>query len=275
MLDQTKKTTVVKDDSQLLTKDFRISAIENPTNPIIVNFKKIATSKNRLSHDCLMQYIENDHDQITIENLPAGTWQEINQITIGLVHSKTGKPVFPKTAGVYVTRVNKILSNSNPNSNTTAKTSRMFSNFTLLQHTENSLKIVHNETKLFTLVYNTGKVETENFNLFAPAITDLLNPLPDRVFSRFYAGVEIDGKIELCQPPTLVIEFDDVRVALANDKPESIDAAKGALMVRLLAAGVNFTGSDIAELTPTIDGTDTWVDEKIKNNWYKSVKKSE
>lgn len=275
-MSEIKNTTTVSDSGQQLIKDFGLSTIENPVKQITVDFAKLANSKNRLAHDALSIYIENDHDQITITGIPDGSWNSVNSISVGLVNSKTGKPVALKTAGVYVTKINKILDGVNPHDRVNFKASRMFADFILLQNTPDSVRVVHTKSDKSAIVCNNGSVTCDDFNLFNAAITDLLNPLPDRVFNRFYAGIESDnGKIELCQFPTLVIEFADIRVALANDKPESIDAAKGALMVKLLAAGVNFTGSDIAELTPTIDGTDTWVDEKIKNNWYKSVKKSD
>ena len=257
-------------------KDFQLSIIENPSNPLAIDFNKIANSRGLLAFNALQEYIENGHDQITITGIPDGSWNSVNSISVGLVNNKTGKPVALKTAGVYVTKINKILNGVNPHDGVNFKASRMFTDFILLHHSDKSVKLIHTKSDKIAIVYYTGKVECDDFNLFNAAIIDLLNPLPDRVFNRFYAGIESDnGKIELCKSPTLVIEFADIRVALANNKPESINAAKGRLMLELIADGVDFTSQDIQELTPIIDGTDTWVDEEIKNNWYKSVKKSD
>jgi len=254
-------------------KDFQLSIIENPSNPLAIDFNKIANSRGLLAFNALQEYIENGHDQITITGIPDGSWNSVNSISVGLVNNKTGKPVALKTAGVYVTKINKILNGVNPHDGVNFKASRMFTDFVLLHHSDKSVKLVHSESGKIAIVHYTGKVECEDYMLFNNAIYALLNPLPGQVFTRFIAGIESDnGKIELCKPPQLVIKYLDYTIAMTNDKPESINAAKGRLMLELMTDRIDFTSQDIQELTPIIDGRNTWLTPDFTDKWYSARK---
>ena len=254
-------------------KDFQLSIIENPTNPLTINFDKIANSKNLLAFNALQEYIEAGIDQLTIDNIPNNSWESINSITIGLVNAKSNNPVSLKTAGVYVTKINKILKNQNPHDNSNYKRGRIFNDFILLHHSDKSVKLIHSESGKIAIVYYTGKVECEDYMLFNNAIYNILNPLPGQVFTRFITGIQSDNNdIELCKPPQLVIKYLDYTIAMTNDKPESINAAKGRLMLELMTDRIDFTSQDIQELTPIIDGRNTWLTPDFTDKWYSARK---
>ncbi len=277
-MSEIKNTTVVKEGMQAESiKDFTIALFDNPKNPAIVDFKDISTQAGKLKHDTLTSYIEAGNDALIINKLPKHAYNGINKITLGLL-TKSGEAIALKTAGVYITRVNKILSGNNPNSGTRGKSvkSEFYNQFALLQE-GNNIKILHIESGNQAIVSNNGNVTTNDYLKFAHVINDLLSARPhDNTFKHYDAYIaDNNNNLTKCEPQYLALSYNGINAGIAGnaDNLQAITDARGILMTRLLSEGIAFDSQTILDLKPELVGADTWLNEEFVANWHIGLNK--